>query len=139
MKGVAGPMSMTDPIADMLTRIRNAVAIERTRVDIPLSRTKKGIAEILKKEGFIEEYQVLGEAHPPQLRVHLKYGPDGEQIINKIVRMSKPGRRRYAGVHEIPTVRNGMGIMIVSTSQGILSDRDCRRLHVGGELLCSVS
>lgn len=130
---------MTDPIADMLTRIRNAVAIERPRVDIPLSRVKKGIAEILQREGFIEGFQVLGDAHPPQLRVHLKYGPDGEKIINRIERTSKPGRRMYAGVREIPRVLNGMGIMIVSTSKGILSDRECRKLHIGGELLCSVS
>ena len=79
------------------------------------------------------------KAHPPMLRVHLKYGPDGEKIINKIERMSKPGRRRYAGVGEIPRVMNGMGMVIVSTSAGILSDRDCRRMHVGGELICSVS
>lgn len=130
---------MTDPIADMLTRIRNAVAIDRKRVDIPLSRVKKGIAEILKKEGFVEDYQILDEMVPPCLRVHLKYGPDGEKLINRIDRMSKPGRRRYAGVHEIPRIQNGMGMVIVSTSHGILSDRDCRRLHVGGELLCSVS
>jgi small subunit ribosomal protein S8 len=132
-------MSMTDPIADMLTRIRNAVAIARPRVDVPLSRVKKGIAEILKREGFISEYQILEEARPPVLRIHLKYGPDGEQVINKIERMSKPGRRYYAGVHEIPRIMNGMGIMIVSTSQGILSDRECRKLRVGGELLCAVS
>ena len=132
-------MSMTDPIADMLTRIRNAVAIDRPRVDMPLSRVKTGIAEILKKEGFIVDYQILREAHPPMLRVHLKYGPDGEKIINKIERMSKPGRRRYAGVGEIPRVMNGMGMVIVSTSAGILSDRDCRKMHVGGELICSVS
>jgi small subunit ribosomal protein S8 len=130
---------MTDPIADMLTRIRNAAAIDRRRVDIPLSRVKKGIAEILKREGFITDYQVLDEMVPSCLRVHLKYGPDGEKLINRIERMSKPGRRRYAGVHEIPRIMNGMGMVIVSTSHGILSDRDCRRLHVGGELLCSVS
>lgn len=132
-------MSMTDPIADMLTRIRNAVAIERRRVDIPLSRVKKGIAEILKKEGFVSEYQVIEDARPPLLRIHLKYGPDGEKVINKIERASKPGRRRYAGVHEIPRILSGMGIVIVSTSRGILSDRDCRKMHIGGELLCSVS
>jgi small subunit ribosomal protein S8 len=132
-------MSMTDPIADMLTRIRNAVAIERPRVDMPLSRVKKGIAEILKKEGFISEYQMLEDARPPILRVHLKYGPDGEKVINRIERVSKPGRRRYAGVSEIPRVLNGMGITVVSTSRGIMSDRECRQLHVGGELLCRVS
>ncbi len=132
-------MSMTDPIADMLTRIRNAVAIERPRVDMPLSCVKKGIAEILKKEGFISEYQLLEDTRPPILRVHLKYGPDGEKVINKIERVSKPGRRRYAGVSEIPRVLNGMGITVVSTSRGIMSDRECRKLHVGGELLCRVS
>ncbi len=130
---------MTDPIADMLTRIRNAVAISRPRVDIPHSKVKVGIAEILQREGFIEGFQVLDGAFPLQIRVRLKYGPDGEKLINRIVRVSKPGCRRYAGADTIPSVMNGLGLMVVSTSKGILSDRDCRKARIGGELLCAVS
>jgi len=132
-------MSMTDPIADMLTRIRNAVAISRPRVEIPHSKVKLGIAEILKREGFIEGFQVLDGSFPLTMRLHLRYGPDGEKLINRIERVSKPGRRRYAGADAMPEVMNGLGLLVVSTSQGILSDRDCRRQRIGGELLCSVS
>jgi small subunit ribosomal protein S8 len=129
---------MTDPIADMLTRIRNALHIEQPFVDIPTSHIKLGIAEVLQREGYIWDFHVLDT--PPQntLRINLKYGPNGECVIQKIVRSSKPGRRQYVGVTDIPEVLNGLGISILSTNQGVLSHREARAKHVGGELLCNV-
>jgi len=129
---------MTDPVADMLTRIRNAIAIERPIVDIPSSRLKVGIADVLKREGYIWNYEVLEQAPQNVLRVQLKYGPNGEKVIQKLIRYSKPGRRQYAGVSETPEVMQGMGICILSTSKGVLSNREAKASGVGGEILCTV-
>jgi len=131
-------MSMTDPIADMLTRIRNANRIKRRDVKIPLSRVKVGIAEALKREGYIRNYSVESEAHRGWLTVDLKYGPEGEFVINKIERTSKPGKRVYGKVPDLKPVLNGLGVAILSTSKGILSDREARKQKVGGEVLCTV-
>ncbi|XZE53162.1 30S ribosomal protein S8 [Planctomycetaceae bacterium SH139] len=132
---------MTDPIADMLTRIRNAVRVERPFVDVPLSRVKRGIADVLKREGFIWDYEVVQEEGVPvaTLRLELKYGPNGEQIIQSIQRSSKPGRRLYMRSRELRPVLGGLGISIISTSQGVISDREARTRNVGGEVLCQVS
>lgn len=129
---------VTDPVADMLTRIRNAVAIERPFVDIPVSKEKVGIAEALQREGYIWDFETVGEAPHRVLRLNLKYGPNGERLIQEIKRASKPGCRRYSKSKELPTVLQGLGICIVSTSHGILSDREARAKGVGGEILCTV-
>lgn len=129
---------MTDPIADMLTRIRNANAIKKLIVPMPASTMKVGIAEILKSEGFIESYEVI-EAHPSStLVLTLKYGPDGEKVIRHIERISKPGRRVYSGSKDLPSALRGLGIYVISTPKGILSDRTARQANVGGEILCKV-
>ena len=130
-------MTMTDPIADLLTRVRNAVNIDRERVSIPHSKVKENICRILKEEGFIEDFRVTEDPHKT-LHVFLKYGPDGEKVINEIKRVSKPGCRVYRAADDLPKVLNGMGIAIVSTSKGVLSDRQCREQKLGGEVLCSV-
>lgn len=130
---------MTDPIADMLTRIRNAVAIERPSVDIPASHEKVGIAQVLQREGYIWDFEVVGEEPPTRiLRVNLKYGPNGEKIIQQIKRISKPGRRVYSKAKELPVVLEGMGVSVVSTSQGILSGREAESKGIGGEVLCTI-
>ena len=129
---------MTDPIADMLTRIRNAHAVEREKVDIPASRLKAGIADVLKREGYITDFARYDDTRQGMLRVYLKYGPRGEKVITGLKRVSKPGRRVYAKVAEIPMVRNGLGVAILTTPQGVLSDRECRKRRVGGEVLCAV-
>jgi small subunit ribosomal protein S8 len=129
---------MTDPIADMLTRIRNAVAIERPFVDIPMSREKEGIAQVLQREGYIWDFEILDEKPVKVLRLNLKYGPNGERIIQEIKRISKPGCRIYRKSRELPVVLEGMGISVVSTSQGILSNREATSKGVGGEVLCSI-
>ena len=129
---------MTDPIADMLTRIRNAVRVERPHVDIPASRVKLGVAEVLKREGYIWDYKEL-EAEPINtLRVELKYGPNGERVIQTIQRVSKPGRRVFSKSRDLRPVLNGLGISIISTSQGVVSDREARQQNIGGEVLCEV-
>jgi small subunit ribosomal protein S8 len=129
---------MTDPIADLLTRIRNAVRVERPHVDVPSSRLKLGVAEVLKREGYIWDYQVI-EAQPiNQLRIELKYGPNGERVIQSIRRVSKPGRRVYSKSTELRPVLNGLGISIISTSKGLVSDREARQQKIGGEVLCEV-
>ena len=129
---------MTDPIADMLTRIRNGLMVEKPSVDIPLSKVKKALAEVLQREGFVWDSEVI-EAEPRStLRVNLKYGPNGERVIQKIDRVSKPGRRVYQSVTDLEPVREGMGIWVLSTSQGVLSDREAREKNVGGEVLCRV-
>jgi small subunit ribosomal protein S8 len=130
---------MTDPIADMLTRIRNSVRVERPFVDIPSSGVKKGIADVLKREGFIWDWKELDEEPAPQIRIELKYGPNGERVIQTIKRLSKPGRRMYAGSRELKPVLGGLGIRIISTSKGVISDREARRDKVGGELICEVA
>jgi len=129
---------MTDPIADMLTRIRNAVAIERPFVDIPMSHEKEGIAQVLQREGYIWDFEILDQKPVKVLRLNLKYGPNGERIIQEIKRISKPGCRIYRKSQELPVVLEGMGISVVSTSQGILSNREAKSKGVGGEVLCSI-
>lgn len=131
---------MTDPIADMLTRIRNAVRVERSAVQMPVSKVKRGVAEVLKREGYIwdwQEEQLEGEPGK-QLRIDLKYGPNGEQVIQKIRRVSSPGRRVYSQAKSLRPVLNGLGISIISTSRGVLSDREARQKNLGGEVLCEL-
>jgi small subunit ribosomal protein S8 len=146
---------MTDPLADLLTRIRNACRIERPAVDIPASRLKINVAHVLKDEGFIIDYQVgrIGSDEHGQkifqpdedlsrphtlLRVFLKYGPEGERVIRHIARASRPGRRLYRRAQQLRPVLNGLGISVVSTSKGVMSDRQARTQRLGGELLCTV-
>lgn len=129
---------MTDPIADLLTRIRNAIRIERPVVDAPASKLKIGIAETLKREGYIWDYEVVEAAPQNVLRITLKYGPNGERVIQRIERTSKPGRRVFAAVDDIPEIRQGLGISIMSTNKGILSNREARKENVGGEVLCTI-
>jgi small subunit ribosomal protein S8 len=129
---------MTDPIADMLTRIRNSVAIERPSVDIPASQEKLGVAQVLQREGYIWDFEVVEERPVRLLRINLKYGPNGEPVIQEIKRVSKPGCRVYHKSKDIPVVLQGMGISILSTSQGILSNREAKQKGIGGEVLCSV-
>ena len=129
---------MTDPIADMLTRIRNAVRIERPHVDIPISKVKRGVAEVLKREGYIWDWQEV-EADPiGNLRIDLKYGPNGERVIQRLRRVSTPGRRVYSHCKNLRPILNGMGITIISTSRGVVSDREARQQNLGGEVLCEV-
>ena len=129
---------MTDPIADMLTRIRNAVRVERTSVEMPLSKVKRGLAEVLKREGYIWDFEEVPSEPSRQLRLHLKYGPNGERVIRHIKRVSKPGRRIYRGADGLRPVLNGLGISIISTSRGVVSDREARQRHLGGEVLCEL-
>lgn len=131
-------MSMTDPIADMLTRIRNSLQAGHERVTMPSSRLKREIARILQEEGFITEFQHEPDGRQGLLHLELKYGPHGEKVISGLERVSKPGRRVYVGQKEIPDVLGGMGITILSTSRGILDGRAARRLGVGGEWLANV-
>jgi len=129
---------MTDPIADMLTRIRNAVRIERPHVDMPYSNVKSGVADVLKREGYIWDWTEV-EAQPVrQLRLDLKYGPNGERVIRHIKRISKPGRRIYSGTRKLNPVLNGLGIAVISTSRGVISDREARHRKLGGEVLCEL-
>ena len=132
-------MSMTDPIADMLTRIRNANAIRRHTVDVPLSKIKVGIADVLKRSGFIHDFRILeGRPKERRIRIDLKYGAGGEFVINEIQRFSKPGRRVYRGVGQLPRVLDGLGIAIVSTSSGVMNDTEARAANMGGEVLATV-
>jgi small subunit ribosomal protein S8 len=131
-------MSMSDPIADMLTRIRNGNEIRRANVDVPRSRLKKGIAEVLKREGFIRDYLDVEAGHRSIIRVQLKYGPEGERVIREIQRVSKPGRRVYRRFSDLEPPVGGQGIYVLSTDRGVLSDREAREQNVGGELLCVV-
>lgn len=132
-------MTLSDPIADMLTRIRNAVRINREQVNIKASNICLGIADVLKKEGYILDYDRIDDGCQGIIRISLKYDQDGGSIIGEITRTSKPGCRRYSGVDDLPRVMGGMGIAIVSTSKGVMSDNDCREANVGGEILCTVS
>ena len=131
-------MSVTDPLSDMLTRIRNANSAKHSRVDIPSSKMKVGIAKILKDEGYIKNYKLIRDRRHGVLRVYLKYDEFNEGVISGLERMSKPGRRLYVKNNEIPLILNGMGIAILSTSKGVLADREARKANVGGELLCSI-
>ena len=129
---------MTDPVADMLTRIRNALKVEHQVLDIPYSRLKKGVVEVLVREGYIWKYEIV-EGNPVNIiRVQLKYGPNGERVIQSIRKISKPGRRFYCSPADMRPVLNGLGIRILSTNKGIISDREARTQNVGGEVLCEV-
>lgn len=130
-------MSMSDPIADMLTRIRNAQAMEKVVVHMPSSKVKLSIAQVLKDEGYIDGFAVKGDAKP-ELEIHLKYYA-GRPVIEKIERVSKPGLRIYKGAEDLPRVMNGLGVAIVSTSRGVMTDRKARAQGVGGEVLCVVA
>jgi small subunit ribosomal protein S8 len=129
---------MSDPIADMLTRIRNAQAMEKASVCVPASKVKSAIARVLKDEGYIEDFRVVGDAKRPEIEIALKYYA-GRPVIEKIARVSKPGLRIYRGKDELPSVMNGLGVAIVSTPQGVMTDRKARSLGVGGEVLCTVA
>jgi small subunit ribosomal protein S8 len=132
-------MSMTDPVADMLTRLRNAIGARHRRVDMPSSKLKVEVARILKEASFVTDYRVLEtEEGRKVLRVVLKYAAGGQPVIRQLQRVSTPGLRKYVGVGEIPRVRNGLGMAILSTSQGLMSDRDARKANTGGELLAIV-
>ena len=132
-------MTMSDPIADMLTRIRNANTAKHDTVDVPASKMKLAIADILLKEGYIVKYDVLEEGAFKTIRITLKYGADkNEKIITGLKRISKPGLRIYAGSQDIPRVLGGLGIAILSTNQGVITDKEARKLHVGGEVLAFV-
>jgi len=132
-------MAMTDTIADMLTRIRNGVAVQRSSVDVISSRINRAVVGVLQREGYVQDVRdVLDPRGHPALRVLLKYDNDGDPVISKIGRVSRPGRRVYRGVLEMPRVLNGLGISVVSTSQGVMSDREARTAGVGGEILCEI-
>jgi len=131
-------MSMTDPIADMLSRIRNGIQAHHERIELPSSKVKVDIARILKSEGFISNYKVVEEKPQSVLRVFLKYSVDGEPVIHGIERVSRPGRRVYRGKEEIPQVLGGLGLAIVSTSKGVLSGVEAVRTGIGGEVICQV-
>ena len=132
-------MSMSDPISDMLTRIRNAARINRRQVNIKASNICEGIADVLRKEGYIEDFDRIDDGKQGILRITLKYDQEGVAIISEIKRISKPGRRIYSSVADLPHVRGGMGIAVVSTSKGVMSDKNCRESNMGGEILCMVS
>jgi small subunit ribosomal protein S8 len=127
-----------DTIADLLTRIRNANALYKERVDVPSSRIKKDIVKILKQEGFIRAYKIMDIGGKSTLRIYLKYGPQKERLINGLERVSRPSARVYVRKDKIPTVMGGLGVAIISTSQGVLTDSECRRRGIGGEVLCKV-
>ena len=126
-------MVMTDPIADYLTRIRNANMAKHDSVEIPASNIKKSISEILKREGFIRDYEVADDNKQGVIKVFLKYGPNGERVISGLKRISKPGLRNYVSAEDLPKVLNGLGIAIVSTSAGVITDKEARQKNVGGE------
>ncbi|RPI61295.1 MAG: 30S ribosomal protein S8 [Planctomycetaceae bacterium] len=132
-------MSLSDPIADMLTRIRNGLSSRQQVVNVRASGVCEGICKVLKEEGYIQEYKRVEDDKQDILRVYLKYGPTGEDVVTMIQRVSKPGRRVYKSVEDLPRPLNGLGISVVSTSTGVLSDRQCRERKVGGEVLCVVS
>ncbi len=129
---------MTDPVADMLTRVRNAISIERPFVEMPYSNLKQSIAEALKREGFIWDVSKVEGAPRASLRIDLKYGPNGERVIQRLKRVSTPGRRVYCGAEELPIVLQGLGVCLLSTNQGVLSSREAKQKRVGGEILCEV-
>lgn len=131
-------MSMTDPIADMLTRIRNGLMAKLQKVDMPSSNMKVSLANVLKSEGFIKNYKIIADQKQGILRIYLKYIDEKDSVINEIKRVSKPGSRRYVKSDEIPSVKNGMGIAVLSTSKGILPDKVAREAGIGGEIICTV-
>jgi small subunit ribosomal protein S8 len=127
---------MSDPLADMLTRIRNAGMVRYETVDVPMSNLKVGVAKVLREEGYINDYEIIEDNKQGTLRIALKYGPNNERVISGIRRVSKPGLRQYVKADDIPKVLSGLGISILSTSKGIITDREARRLRIGGEILC---
>ena len=131
-------MSVADPLSDMLTRVRNANSVKHSSVDIPASRVKREVARILKEQGYIKEYRSIEDDKQGVVRVYLKYGPNRSLVINGIRRISKPGLRVYANKEEIPKVLGGLGIAVISTSNGIMSDDEARSAGIGGEVLCYV-
>ncbi len=131
-------MVMTDPIADFLTRIRNANTVMHEKVEIPASKMKKTLAEILKNEGFVKGYEYIEDGKQGIIRIYLKYGPNGERVITGLKRISKPGLRVYCKKDEIPKVLGGLGIAIISTSKGIMTDKEARKAGLGGEVICYV-
>ena len=132
-------MSLSDPIADMLTRIRNAIRIDRPDVNIRASKVCEGIAKVLQQEGFITDYDRIDDNKQGILRVNLKYSDNGTPMIDEITRISKPGKRIYSSVSDLPHVLGGLGVAIISTSKGVMSDKNCRKEKVSGEILCTVS
>lgn len=132
-------MSLCDPVADMLTRVRNASSVRKDQVMIKASKVCEGIAGVLKKEGYIIDFDRVDDGNQGQIRVELKYSEDGLPVFSEIKRISKPGRRVYSTVQDMPQVLGGMGVAIVSTSKGVISDRVCRKDNIGGEILCTVS
>jgi small subunit ribosomal protein S8 len=131
-------MTMTDPIADFLTRIRNALLAKHETTEIPASKLKWRLAEILKSEGYIADAHLVGEGRHKVIRIGLKYDPGEVSVIQSLQRISKPGRRVYVTADQLPRVLNGLGVAVISTSRGVMSDRECHRLHVGGEVMCQV-
>jgi len=129
---------MTDPIADMLTRIRNAARIERPHVDMPSSKVKRGLADVLKREGYIWDWEETESKPASSLRIELKYGPNGERVIQHVRRVSKPGCRVYSRACDLRPVLNGLGISVISSSRGVISDREARQRNLGGEVLCEI-
>jgi small subunit ribosomal protein S8 len=132
-------MSLSDPIADMLTRIRNAARVNKEQVNIKASKLCEGVAKVLKEEGYITDYDHIDDNKQGVLRISLKYDRSGASVIKEVARTSKPGRRVYSAVDKLPHVLGGMGIAVVSTSKGVMSDKKCRQEKVGGEILCTVS
>lgn len=131
-------MSVTDPIADMLTRMRNALVRKSENVDMPSSSFKKALAKVFKDSGYIADYKHIEDKKSGRLRIYLKYGPDGQSVISELKRISTPGRRVYAGTDKLPKVLDGLGISIISTSKGIMTDKECRKLNLGGEVICKI-
>ncbi len=131
-------MQITDPIADMLTRIRNANSAKHQTVDVPVSKMKTAIAEILKEEGYIKGFEIVDDGKQGMIRITLKYGANKEKVISGLERVSKPGLRVYAGADELPKVLRGLGIAIISTSKGIMTDKNARKAHTGGEVLAFI-
>ena len=131
-------MTMTDPIADMLTRIRNANTVGHETVEIPASKMKKAIAKILKEEGYIADYTVIDDDKQGMIKVTMKYGANKEKVISGIKKISKPGLKVYAKADEVPRVLDGLGVAIISTSKGVISDKEARALGIGGEVICYV-
>jgi small subunit ribosomal protein S8 len=131
-------MSMNDPIADMLTRIRNGIQAKKKRVDVRSSKMAAALAEILLREKYLSDVKVVGEGTEKVLRVFLKYSPDEKSVVSGIRRVSSPGRRIYAGSERLPRVQGGLGTVIVSTPRGLMTHKECRREHVGGEVICTI-
>lgn len=131
-------MSLTDPVADMLTRIRNAARNRSANVRIKRNKVCLGIARVLKDEGYINDFLSIDDATQGEIKIDLKYGDRGEHVLQDLQRVSRPGGRQYRGARELPKVLDGLGIVVVSTSQGVMSDRQCREKNVGGEVLCTV-